>query len=99
MSFSKTGIKSVIVVFILLLLPAPPQKPNGILIFSAFVTDVSGGFSPSMLDAIRNALSVSIHVSFGKGEDYVPMTYREAFYLATLGGATGIANFATVHLN
>jgi len=54
-------------------------------------TDVSGGFSPSILDAIRNALGVSIHISFGKGEDYVPLTFREAFYLATLGGATAIA--------
>ena len=48
------------------------------------------------MDAIRNALDVSIHISFGKGEDYVPLTFREAFYLATLGGATGIINFATV---
>jgi hypothetical protein len=61
-----------------------------------FVADVSGGFSPSILDAIRNALDVSIHISFGKGEDYVPLTFREAFYLATLGGAKGIVNFATV---
>ncbi|GFG30153.1 hypothetical protein Cfor_09541 [Coptotermes formosanus] len=54
-------------------------------------TDVSGGFSPSVLDAIRNALDVSIHISFGKGEDYAPLTYREVFYLATLGGATAVA--------
>ena len=52
-------------------------------------SDVSGGYSPSILDAIRNALSVSIHVSFGKGDDYKPLTYQEAFYLATLGGAEG----------
>jgi guanine deaminase len=63
---------------------------------SALVADVSGGFSPSVLDAIRNALDVSIHISFGKCEDYAPLTYHEAFYLATLGGATGILNFATV---
>jgi hypothetical protein len=47
------------------------------------------------LDAIRNALDVSIHISFGRGEHYVPLTFREAFYLATLGGATGIVNFVT----
>lgn len=77
--------------------PFPPlSEPNGILIFIVFVTDVSGGFSPSILDAIRNALDVSIHIFFGKGEDYVPLTFHEAFYLATLGGATGIVNFATV---
>jgi guanine deaminase len=63
---------------------------------STLVADVSGGFSPSVLDAIRNALDVSIHISFGKGEDYAPLTYREVFYLATLGGATGILDFATV---
>lgn len=54
-------------------------------------TDVSGGYSPSILDTIRNALDVSIHVSFGKGEDYKPLTYQEAFYLATLGGAEAVA--------
>lgn len=50
---------------------------------------MAGGYSPSILDAIRNALDVSIHVSFGKDEDYEPITYHEAFYLATLGGAEG----------
>lgn len=72
------------------------MEPNGILIFTVFVADVSGGFSPSILDAIRNALDVSIHISFEKGEDYIPLTFREAFYLATLGGAKGTVNCATV---
>ncbi|XP_069675243.1 guanine deaminase-like [Periplaneta americana] len=53
-------------------------------------TDVSGGYSPSILDTIRNTLDVSIHISF-KDENYVPLTYHEAFYLATLGGATAVA--------
>jgi hypothetical protein len=48
------------------------------------------------LDAIHDALDISIHITFGKGEDCVPLTFHEAFYLATLGGATGIVNFATV---
>ncbi|PSN46074.1 Guanine deaminase [Blattella germanica] len=59
-------------------------------------TDVSGGYSPSILDAIRNALDVSIHVSFGKGETYSPLTYHEVFYLATLGGAQAVALDDTV---
>lgn len=82
-------------------LPLPPPFPplmelNGILIFIVFVADVSGGFSPSILDAIRNTLDVSIHISFEKDEDYVPLTFREAFYLATLGGAKGVVNYAAV---
>ena len=79
--------------------PPPLSEPNGILIFIVFVADVSGGFSPSILDAIRSALGVSIHISFGKCEDYVPLTFHEAFYLATLGGATGIVNLQLAHLN
>ncbi|XP_023720104.1 guanine deaminase isoform X2 [Cryptotermes secundus] len=54
-------------------------------------TDVSGGYSPSILDAIRNTLDVSIHISYGKGSNYAPLTYPEAFYLATLGGARAVA--------
>jgi hypothetical protein len=69
-----------------------PKEQNGNLNWYALVTDVSGGYSPSVLDAIRNALEVSIHTSFGMGADYAPLTYHEAFYLATLGGARGIVN-------
>ncbi|XP_069674540.1 guanine deaminase-like isoform X1 [Periplaneta americana] len=56
-------------------------------------TDISGGYSPSVLNAIRAALQTSIHVFFKKGGDntYVPLTYHEAFYLATLGGAKALA--------
>lgn len=58
--------------------------------------DVSGGFSPSMLDAIRSTLQTSralyITEEIEKGEkiDYEPITLDEAFYMATLGGAQGI---------
>ncbi|KDR23220.1 Guanine deaminase [Zootermopsis nevadensis] len=54
-------------------------------------TDVSGGYSTSILNAIRCALQTSIHIFFGKGtdSDYVPLSYHEAFNLATLGGAKG----------
>ncbi|PSN46075.1 Guanine deaminase [Blattella germanica] len=54
-------------------------------------TDVSGGYSPSILDAIRNALDVSIHISLGAQMGYIPLNYHEAFYLATLGGARALA--------
>lgn len=55
------------------------------------IADVSGGYSTSILNAIRSALQTSIHIFFEKGKDsnYVPLSYHEAFYLATLGGAKG----------
>ncbi|XP_058810850.1 guanine deaminase [Phymastichus coffea] len=63
-------------------------------------TDVSGGNFPSILDAMRAALQVSVHLSFVKS-NYKPLTYRDVFYLATLGGAEAltmsdkIGNFET----
>lgn len=66
--------------------------------FCALVSDVSGGYSLSILNTIRNTLDVSIHVSFGKGEDYAPLTYHEAFYLATLGGARGTVICCCLHI-
>ncbi|XP_011494206.1 PREDICTED: guanine deaminase [Ceratosolen solmsi marchali] len=53
-------------------------------------TDVSGGSSICILDAMRSALQVSIHLSFSKPE-YEPLNYKEVFHLATLGGAEALA--------
>ncbi|XP_003383532.1 PREDICTED: guanine deaminase-like [Amphimedon queenslandica] len=53
-------------------------------------TDVSGGFSSSMLDAIRHALQASraLHIKFEKeGKEYEQLTLDEALYMATIGGA------------
>ena len=56
-------------------------------------TDVAGGFSPSMLDAIRNARVASVAVTqiAGKQNSKVVqdlrLSYPQLFYLATLGGA------------
>lgn len=60
-------------------------------------TDVSGGSSTSMLDAIRHAVIASKLVSAGRGsssrcetDTYMScesLSYIEAFYLATMGGA------------
>ena len=50
-------------------------------------TDVSGGYSPSILDAIRQAIIAS-KVMVINGAKHGPMTHREGFYLATLGGST-----------
>ena len=61
-------------------------------------TDVAGGYSCSMLDAMRQSLTASIVSSIrrrdaneanneGEGEPLAPLSYQEAFYLATMGGA------------
>lgn len=65
-------------------------------------TDVSGGTHPSMLDAIRQAIVASKLVEMGKGSAsngetlYKSLTYTEAFYLATLGGAAALGLGDTV---
>ena len=63
--------------------------------------DVSGGFSTSILDAIRNAVLASKSIYIKNEEQqrqskeqhkqqYDPITLDEAFFMATLGGAQGI---------
>lgn len=69
-------------------------------------TDVAGGNKVSILDALRTALDVSHTLEFikkqnikgtgkiddvtGENSKYVPLNYKEAFYLATLGGAQAL---------
>lgn len=56
-------------------------------------TDVAGGYSPSIMDSIRQAIIASkvIHTtsrdSPNSDKIYEPITATEGFYLATLGGA------------
>ncbi len=56
-------------------------------------TDVSGGYSPSILEAARQALLVSRHVAMGLALsdeeecDRVKLSVEEVLYLATRGGA------------
>ncbi|KAH8354550.1 hypothetical protein KR084_007806 [Drosophila pseudotakahashii] len=67
-------------------------------------TDVSGGNSVSIQDALLRALDVSKHLDFfkkqnirGTGEakiqdpNYVQLKYKQALYLATLGGAKALS--------
>ncbi|KAL5284116.1 GDA family protein [Megaselia abdita] len=67
-------------------------------------TDVSGGNCVSIKDVILRALDVSHHLEFikkqeikGTGkisttqDDYVPLNYKQAIYLATLGGASALS--------
>ncbi|XP_075146742.1 guanine deaminase [Haematobia irritans] len=70
-------------------------------------TDVSGGNSISIQDAILRTLDVSHHLEFVKKQNiigtgkmnnvgaecknYTPINYKQAIYLATLGGAEALA--------
>ena len=49
-------------------------------------TDVSGGYSPSILEEVRQAVLVSRHVTMGKGDE-AKLSVAEALFLATRGGA------------
>lgn len=42
-----------------------------------------------MLDAIRQALQVSNVLALDRDPDYLRVSYKEAFRMATLGGAKG----------
>ncbi|KAB5535386.1 hypothetical protein GE09DRAFT_1291493 [Coniochaeta sp. 2T2.1] len=49
-------------------------------------TDMSGGYSPSVLEAARQASLVSRHVAMG-GDEGAKLSVEEVLYLATKGGA------------
>lgn len=60
-------------------------------------TDVAGGYSPSMMDAARNAVITSQIVSWvdrQQGYHSIPVNqildFKHAYYLATLGGAEAL---------
>ncbi|XP_050413739.1 guanine deaminase [Patella vulgata] len=53
-------------------------------------TDIAGGYSPSMLNAIRQTIQISnTHAILAEkdGEKYKPLSFKEVFRLATLGGS------------
>ncbi|KAK9371308.1 hypothetical protein V1509DRAFT_22155 [Lipomyces kononenkoae] len=56
-------------------------------------TDVSGGFTPSILHTARQALLVSRHLSM-EGDESHKLSIEEVLYLATVGGANvcGLGN-------
>lgn len=49
-------------------------------------TDMSGGYSPSILEAVRQGLLVSNHVAMS-GDDSAKLSVEEVLYLGTAGGA------------
>lgn len=63
-------------------------------------TDVAGGYSPSMLDAIRSAIISSNNLAVSKNAErpgsYTALSYKEAFYLATQGSADVLGLGSTV---
>ncbi|XP_059051632.1 guanine deaminase [Achroia grisella] len=52
-------------------------------------TDVAGGDNASIIDAMRRAMDVSTHLELTGNNDYC-INWKEAFYLATLGGAKAL---------
>ncbi|KAJ8380714.1 hypothetical protein SKAU_G00014920 [Synaphobranchus kaupii] len=53
-------------------------------------TDVAGGYSPSMLDAIRRTLDTSKVLTI-QDPEYKTLTFEEVFRLATLGGSQALS--------
>ncbi|XP_076855136.1 guanine deaminase isoform X2 [Brachyhypopomus gauderio] len=53
-------------------------------------TDVAGGYSPSMLDAVRRAMDNSKALTM-RDARVQPLTFEEAFRLATLGGSEALS--------
>jgi len=52
-------------------------------------TDVSGGYSASILEAMRHAILTSKCIKM-QDPSYEALTYKDVFYLATLGGAEAL---------
>lgn len=77
-----------ILILILILNEHSSRVYNGIHLYNC--VDVSGGFSSSMIDAIRHALQASraLHIK-KEGKKYEQLTLNEALYMATIGGAKG----------
>lgn len=50
-------------------------------------TDISGGYSPSILEVARQALTTSRQLTFLTNEPHNNLSVAEVLYLATLGGA------------
>lgn len=50
-------------------------------------TDMSGGYSPSILEAVRQGLLVSNHVVIMGGDESSKLSVEEVLYLGTKGGA------------
>jgi guanine deaminase len=65
--------------------PVRTLLDNGITV--GLGTDISGGYSPSMLEAVRQACMISQLVGCTSGNANARLSLQEALYLATRGGA------------
>lgn len=59
-----------------------------VILLYGTVTDVAGGYSASMLDAVRRALDASKVLQIQNPKNKA-LTFEEVFRLATLGGSQG----------
>lgn len=66
---------------------APIRKYLNLGLKMSLGTDVSGGFSPSILETAKQALLVSRHVSMKTEKEEDKLSVEEVLCLATLGGA------------
>jgi len=74
---------------------------NGLMPFRDYVekkitiglgTDIAGGYNLSMLDEMKEAIETSKTINFTNSDVfYEPITPKEAFYLATMGGAEALS--------
>lgn len=53
-------------------------------------TDISAGASSSILEAMRSGLQTAHHLDYGRKKGRKWLTYKDVFYLATLGGAKAL---------
>lgn len=58
-------------------------------------SDVAGGYSASMLDAVRRTLDSTKFLAI-QDPEYNSLTFEEVFRLATLGGSQGQTHNSTV---
>jgi cytosine/adenosine deaminase-related metal-dependent hydrolase len=54
-----------------------------------FISDISGGYTASILEQMRIAILMSKCLKMKDPTGVDPLSYKEVFYFATLGGAHG----------
>lgn len=64
----------------------------------ALGTDVSGGYDPSILHAAKECVTVSHHLAMHNNDSSAVVSWPEALYMATQGGATALGLDITVGL-
>ncbi|MCQ2800014.1 MAG: amidohydrolase family protein [Bacilli bacterium] len=58
-------------------------------------SDVAGGSTLNLLEAMKLAIQLSKLINYGQDTDYSPLTAEEAFYLGTLGGGSYFGKVGT----